>query len=103
MNEQVHVYRHTNASGTCIWNTYKIKQNVEITSNAFIQIPHQFVKFMHIHPDMNEHLYIVQTKDIVEAINVMITKKKISKINKQAIFTCIHVQSGDLLSQLIIH
>lgn len=52
---------------------------------------------------MNEHLYIVQTKDIVEAINVMITKKKISKINKQAIFTCIHVQSGDLLSQLIIH
>lgn len=59
---------------------------------------------MHIHPDMNEHLYIVQTKDIVGAINVMITKKKkISIINKQAIFTCIHVQSGDLLSQLIIH
>lgn len=33
---------------------------------------------------MNEHLYIVQTEDIVEAINVMITRKKNPKINKQA-------------------
>lgn len=46
---------------------------------------------------MNEHLYIVQTEDIVEAINVMITRKKNPKINKQAIFTCIHVQCRDLL------
>lgn len=29
-----------------------------------------------IHLDMNEHLYIVQSEDIVEAINVMITRKK---------------------------
>lgn len=94
MNTQVHVNRYTHVSGTLNHNDKMLRKQVMHLYRYLISLLNLY---MHTHiPESFIHIH-EKIKDIVEVLNVMIkTKEKISKINKQAIFTCIYMNKVEI-------
>lgn len=90
VNTQIHAYRYTHVSGTLNHDDKMLRKQVMHLYRYLINLLNLY---MHTHIPQSH----VKTKDIVEVINVMIkTKEKISKINKQAIFTCIYMYKVEI-------
>lgn len=94
VNTQIHAYRYTHVSGILNHDDKMLRKQVMHLYRYLINLLNLY---MHTHIPESFIRIHVKTKDIVEVINVMIkTKEKISKINKQAIFTCIYMYKVEI-------